>query len=126
MAALPIRLRSATRRCSVPGASRRGVPLRWLPTEMASTSERRERALGAEEPSEFQGTHWYNPVGWDRFDPRPHPGSGAIAPGARVQSFGPMRGAPKAGKMTFHHIRDEAGNEQSVFKGSLSRKRPQV
>ena len=93
---------------------------------MASTSERRERALGAEEPSEFQGTHWYNPVGWDRFDPRPHPGSGAIAPGARVQSFGPMRGAPKAGKMTFHHIRDEAGNEQSVFKGSLSRKRPQV
>jgi hypothetical protein len=28
--------------------------------------------------------------------------------------------------MTFHHIQDEVGNEQSVFRSSLSKKRPEV
>jgi hypothetical protein len=79
----------------------------------------------SDEPEQF-GTHYYNPVGWDRFDPKAHPGSSPIAPGSRVHSHGPVKGAPKAGKMTFHEIEDQTGNRQSVFRSSLSKKRPQV
>jgi hypothetical protein len=77
------------------------------------------------EADDFRHTHYYDPIGWDRFDPRPHPGSGVIPPGSSVQNLGTFPGGPKAGKMTFHHVRDEAGNHQSVFRGSLTKKRPE-
>jgi hypothetical protein len=81
---------------------------------------------GMPKEKEQFGTHWYNPIGWDRFDPKPHPGSRAIAPGARVQSHGRIRGVPNAGKLTFHHVEDEHGNQMSVARGSLSKSRPDV
>lgn len=76
----------------------------------------------ADEPDEFKHTHYYNPIGWDRFDPRPHPGSSAIAPGSpiqRMKAVGPGKGA---GKLAFIHVRDASGNHQSVARGSLASK----
>jgi hypothetical protein len=81
--------------------------------------------MAGETPGDYSHTHYYDPIGWDRFDPKPHPGSKPIAAGSSVQSFGRIRGVPNAGKLTFHHVRDEAGNEMSVARGSLTKKRPE-
>jgi hypothetical protein len=72
---------------------------------------------------EFKHTHYYNPIGWDRFDPRPHPGSSAIAPGSPVQRLGAMGPGKGGGKLAFQHVRDASGNHQSVARGSLSSKK---
>jgi hypothetical protein len=73
------------------------------------------RGRGADDPyGEFVPTHTYNPIGWDQFDSRPHPGSNAIAAGSPVQLHGKM---DPSGLLV--HIRDEDGNHQTVDKRSL-------
>jgi hypothetical protein len=78
--------------------------------------------VAEEEPEEFRHTHWYDPIGWDRFDPRPHPGSGTISPGSPVQRVGAMGPGRGGGKLGFIHVRDQFGNNQSVARGSLKSK----
>jgi hypothetical protein len=84
---------------------------------------RRPGAPNLAEPEEFKHTHYYNPVGWDRFDPRPHPGSSAIKPGSPIQRIGNMGPGKGGGKMAFVHVRDSSGNNQSVTRGSLASKK---
>jgi hypothetical protein len=73
------------------------------------------RGAGAGDPyGDFVPTHQYNPIGWDQFDSRPHPGSKAIAAGSPVQLHGKM---DPSGLLV--HIRDEDGNHQTVDKRSL-------
>lgn len=83
-----------------------------------------ERSRGMHEPEdEFRHTHYYNPIGWDRFDPKPHPGSSAIKAGSPIQRIGNMGPGKGGGKLAFVHVRDEHGNNQSVSRGSLSSKK---
>jgi hypothetical protein len=84
---------------------------------------RRSGAPNLAEPDEFKHTHYYNPIGWDRFDPRPHPGSGAIKPGSPIQRIGNMGPGKGGGKLAFVHVRDASGNNQSVARGSLASKK---
>lgn len=63
----------------------------------------------------YKATHTYNPIGWDQFDAKPHPGSKLIAPGAKVMLHGKM---DPGGQLM--HISDEQGNHQTVDKRSLS------
>jgi hypothetical protein len=69
-----------------------------------------------------EGAHYrYQPIGWDRFDPKPIAGT-PIAAGAIVTVTGGVGGRWKSlGKATlkFVWIRDAQGNEQSVSPNSL-------
>jgi hypothetical protein len=69
-----------------------------------------------------EGAHYrYQPIGWDRFDPKPIRGA-PIAAGAIVTVTGGVGGRWKSlGKATlkFVWIRDAQGNEQSVSPNSL-------
>lgn len=67
--------------------------------------------------SGFSPTHTYEPIGWDRFDPKVRPGHKPIKPGAPVEHMGPV-GDPAG---VFVYARDEDGNEQSVDRHSLKR-----
>lgn len=89
------------------------------------TPRRAPRSGQPLDPGEFKHTHYYDPIGWDRFDPKPHAGSSPIQAGASVQNLGTFKGGPRAGRLTFHHVRDEQGNHQSVARGSLTRTPPQ-
>lgn len=82
-----------------------------------------ERSRQRPQAEGFKHTHFYDPVGWDHFDPRPHPGSSVIKPGTPVQNMGRMGPGKGGGKLAFHHIRDAVGNSQSVFKASLKSKK---
>jgi hypothetical protein len=78
------------------------------------------RGMGAGDPyGEFSPTHTYNPIGWDVYDARPHPGSNTIAAGSEVQMHGKM---DPSGHLV--HIRDEDGNHQTVDRRSLDRHGP--
>lgn len=84
--------------------------LKWSPA-----SGMGGRGAGAGDPyGEFVPTHSYNPIGWDQFDSRPHPGSNPIAPGTPVQLHGKM---DPTGHLV--HVRDEDGNHQTIDKKSL-------
>lgn len=63
---------------------------------------------------DFTPTHTYNPIGWDAFDSRPHPGSSPITPGSPVQLHGKM---DPSGNLV--HVRDENENHQTIDKRSL-------
>ena len=95
------------------------------PYSFSSINEQGEREEHVAQPSEgdFKHTHYYNPIGWDRFDPKPHPGSSAIKPGSPVQRMGAMGPGKGGGKLAFQHVRDASGNHQSVSKGSLDSKK---
>jgi hypothetical protein len=75
------------------------------------------------EPDEFKHTHYYNPIGWDRIDPKPHPGSSTIKPGSPIQRIGNMGPGKGGGKLAFVHVRDPSGNNQSISRGSLASKK---
>lgn len=68
---------------------------------------------------DFTPTHTYNPIGWDQFDSKPHPGSNPIAPGSPVQLHGKM--SPDGFLV---HVRDEDGNHQTVDQRSITKHRP--
>jgi hypothetical protein len=71
---------------------------------------------GPEKP--WKATHTYNPIGWDAFDARPHPGSKAITPGVPIMNHGYM--SPRGpGGMRLVHVSDEAGNHQTIDSRSL-------
>ena len=75
------------------------------------------------DPDEFKHTHFYNPIGWDRVDPKPHPGSSVISPGSPIQRIGNVGPGKGGGKLAFVHVRDQSGNNQSVARGSLASKK---
>ena len=84
--------------------------MRWSPASGMAGS-----GIGVGDPyGEFSPTHTYNPIGWDVFDAKPHPGSVAIVAGSPVQLHGKM---DPSGLLV--HIRDENGNHQTVDKRSL-------
>jgi hypothetical protein len=73
---------------------------------------------GRDQGGPFKATHSFNPIGWDAFDARPHPGSKAITPGTPVQNHGFM--SPRGpGGMRLVHVSDEAGNHQTIDSRSL-------
>jgi hypothetical protein len=74
---------------------------------------------GQEQTKPWKATHTYNPIGWDAFDARPHPGSKAITPGVPIQNHGYM--SPRGpGGMRLVHVSDEAGNHQTIDSRSLA------
>ena len=75
------------------------------------------------EDQEFKHTHYYNPINIDRWDPKAHPGSGVIPPGSPIQRMGAVGPGKAAGPLAFIHVRDAAGNNQSVARGSLHSKK---
>ena len=69
------------------------------------------------QPGTWKATHKYDPIGWDKYDPRPHKKGGQpIEDGAEVQAHGYM--SPK-GAIRLVHISDEAGTHQTVDQRSL-------
>jgi len=97
-------------RADLPSLASKREAMKWSPASgMAG------RGAGAGDPyGDFTPTHTYNPVGWDQFDAKPHPGSNAIAPGTPVQLHGRM---DPTGHLV--HVRDEDGNHQTIDKKSL-------
>jgi hypothetical protein len=78
---------------------------------------------GGDEGKAWRATHTYDPIGWDAFDARPHPGSKAITPGVPVMNHGYM--SPRGpGGMRLVHVSDEAGNHQTVDSRSLGSPQP--
>lgn len=66
-------------------------------------------------------SHTYEPIGWDRFDSKPHPGSQAIEPGSKVKNHG-TNGIPRGpGGMQLVFVEDEQGNHQTVDTRSLKK-----
>jgi len=97
-------------RADLPSLASKREAMKWSPASgMAG------KGTGAGDPyGDFTPTHTYNPVGWDQFDAKPHPGSNAIAPGTPVQLHGRM---DPTGHLV--HVRDEDGNHQTIDKKSL-------
>lgn len=88
-------------------------------------AEEQATRLRAERASDFTPTHTYNPIGWDRFDPR-----GVV--GRPIQAGDPVQFMPEAtkslqvgmpweAKQMFNVVRDQVGNRQHVNKKSLGR-----
>jgi len=71
----------------------------------------------------WRPTHIYDPIGWDQFDPRPHPDSDPIQAGSPVMDRGWMS-PPGPGGMRFVHVEDPYGNHQSVASKSIRRRTP--
>ncbi len=72
--------------------------------------------------AQFEHTNVYDPIGWDRFDPRPHPGCSPLEPGCKVRMV-EKNISPAMGKMgAFNVVEDERGNRQSVMTKSLKGK----
>lgn len=87
---------------------------------MPDWNDRRPQPEVKERAKPFRHTHIFQPVGLDAWDPRPHPGSEAIAPGTPVKRVAQIG----KGKLAFHHITDREGNMQSVWKSSLQPRQP--
>jgi hypothetical protein len=83
----------------------------------------KKTAVDAPDPDEWKHTHYYDPAPIDRYDARPHPGSSAIAPGSPVQKMKWKMGPGRSTGGAFAHIRDQYGNNQSVFKTALASKK---
>lgn len=81
-------------------------------------NDRRPQPEVKERKKPFRATHILQPVGLDAWDPRPHPGSSVIPPGTPVKRVAQLG----KGKLAFHHVQDEAGNQMSVWKSSLQPK----
>jgi hypothetical protein len=85
--------------------------------------DREERRRPKPQVEGFKHTHFYDPIGWDRFDPKPHPGSNPIRPGSPVQNMGRVGPGTGGGRFAFRHVRDASGNSQSVHGTSLKSKK---
>ena len=72
----------------------------------------------ATSPGLWSATHIYEPIGWDAFDPRPHPGSRQIRSGSPVM-FHEVMSPVGPGGMRLVHVEDESGNHQTVDTRSL-------
>jgi ribosomal protein L37AE/L43A len=78
------------------------------------------KGLGSPDPSQFtfNATHDYDPVGWDVFDPKTHPGTDnrdPIPAGSQVMCHGKMD--PSG---ILQHVSDADGRHQTVMKNSIS------
>lgn len=94
---------------------------------MSSYAKEQAERLRQERESPFKKTHTFNPIGWDRFDPRGVQGS-PIAEGSAVQLMkehnkGLQQGMPSAAKKMFNVVRDEQGNMQHVHRNSIVSRR---
>ena len=93
--------------------------------KLTTYAEEQAARIRAERDAPFNPTHTYDPIGWDRFDPRGIEGF-QIAAGVQVQLLPEHTralqvGMPAEAKRMFNVVRDAAGNRQNVNKKSLNR-----
>lgn len=93
--------------------------------KLTTYAEEQAARIQAEDGAPFVPTHTYDPIGWDRFDPRGIEGY-AIQAGVPVQLMaertkGLHQGMPAEAKRMFNTVRDAQGNRQNVNRKSLVR-----
>lgn len=93
--------------------------------KLTTHAEEQAARIRAEAAADFRPTHRYDPIGWDRFDPR-----GVV--GRPIQANDPVQlmpeatkslhaGMPADAKRMFNVVRDQVGNVQHVDRKSLDR-----
>lgn len=85
------------------------------------TTQTQAGSANAEAGAGFAHSHVYDPIGWDRFDPKVQGGT-PIQPGSKVRMVEKNISPPLKGQGSFNIVEDEHGNRQSVMSKSLKGK----
>jgi hypothetical protein len=91
---------------------------------MSTYAQEQADRIRIEREAPFNPTHIYDPIGWDRFDPRGvqgepvHEGPVELL---REATRALHQGMPADAKQMFNVVRDPQGNRQHVNRKSLTR-----